>query len=218
MLTQLRAGDDVAEQLMRLAMARARSGDMAGARRDIALALEKAEERRAPMMVSFVRFGFGELDRLDGDLDSARRHYLIALEGLDRSPHGPRQVNAVVHASLAHLDVAEDALDAAETHLQTALELAVGVRDMPIAAIVGVGLAELALARDDPQRAAVLLGASVALRGAEDRSNVDAIRIAAATRSLDPAAYDGAYARGLALSRDEVLALLADRSDHTVRP
>jgi len=217
MLTQLRAGDDVAEQLMRLAMARARSGDMAGARRDTTLALEKAEERRSPMMVSFARFGFGELDRLEGDLIGARRHFMAALEGLDRSPHGPRQVGAVVHTSLAHLDVAEDAFASAETRLHTALELAVSVRDMPIAAIVGVGLAELALARDDPQRAAVLLGASVALRGAEDRSNIDAIRIAAGVaNALDPAVYDAAYARGLALSREEVLGLLAERSEHAV--
>ena len=67
MLTQLRAGDDVAEQLMRLAMARARSGDMTGARRDTQLAMEKAEERRSPMMVSFARFGFGELHQFSVD-------------------------------------------------------------------------------------------------------------------------------------------------------
>ena len=180
MLAELRAGDDVSEQLMRLAMARARTGDMTAARRDVALALEKGEERRSPMMMSFARFGFGELDRLEGDLGSARHHYLAALEGLEKSPHGPRHMDAVVHAGLAHLDVADADLDSAQTHLETALELAVSVRDMPIAAIIGVGFAALALARDEPARAATLLGASTSLRGAEDRSNTDAIAIAAA--------------------------------------
>jgi hypothetical protein len=213
MLTQLRAGDDVAEQQMRLAMARARSGDLSGARRDIVLALEKAEERRSPMMISFARFGFGELDRLEGDLVGARRHYEMALEGLTKSPHGPRQIEAVVHGGIAHLYVAAGDLDAAFTHLQTALELATTVRDMPICAIIGVGLAELALACGDPVRATLLLGASTSLRGAEDRSNRDAVEIAeAASSALSPAAYDEAYTRGLALTREEVLALFSERT------
>jgi predicted ATPase len=213
MLTQLRAGDDVAEQQMRLAMARARSGDLSGARRDIVLALEKAEERRSPMMISFARFGFGELDRLEGDLVGARRHYEMALDGLTKSPHGPRQIEAVVHGGIAHLDVAAGDLDAAFTHLQTALELATTVRDMPICAIIGVGLAELALACGDPVRATLLLGASTSLRGAEDRSNRDAVEIAeAASSALSPAAYDEAYTRGLALTREEVLALFSERT------
>jgi len=89
--------------------------------------LEKAEERRSPLMMSFARFGFGELDRLEGDLGSARHHYLAALEGLEKSPHGPRHMDAVVHAGMAHLDVADSDLDSAQTHLETALGLAVSV-------------------------------------------------------------------------------------------
>ena len=177
MLAELRAGDDVAEQLMRLAMARARSGDMAGARRDVALALEKAEERRSPMMISFARFGFGELDRLEGDLVGARRHFM----------DGSRRAGPV--AARAAADRCDRARGpgpsrhrrgrprrCAQTHLQTALELAIGVRDMPIAAIVGVGLAELALARDDPAAGRRCCSERARpLRGAEDRSNADAI-------------------------------------------
>jgi predicted ATPase/DNA-binding SARP family transcriptional activator len=218
MLAELRAGDDVSEQLMRLAMARARTGDMAAARRDVGLALEKGEERRSPTMMSYARFGFGELDRLEGDRVGARQHYQAALDGLDGSPHGPRQINAVVHASLAHLDVSEADLDSAQAQLRTALELAVSVHDMPIAAVVGIGFAELSLACGDAERAAILLGASTSLRGAVDRSNPDAIRIAAtAAAALDAADYDQAYARGLALSREEALSLLAERSDQPLR-
>jgi predicted ATPase/DNA-binding SARP family transcriptional activator len=218
MLAELRAGDDVSEQLMRLAMARARSGDMPGARRDVTLALEKAEERRSPLMMSFARFGFGELDRLEGDLVGARRHFMEALEGLDRSPHGPRQMEAIMHAGLAHLDVAEADFDTAQDQLHTALELAIASRDMPIVAIVGVGFAELALACGDGARAALLLGASTSLRGAEDRSNTDAITIATTARTaLGPADYDDAYARGLSLSRVEALSLLGERSGYALR-
>jgi predicted ATPase/DNA-binding SARP family transcriptional activator len=218
MLGELRAGDDVAEQLLRLATARARSGDLSGARRDTVLALEKAEERRSPAMVSFARFGFGELDRLDGDLPSARRHYSAALDGLGRSAHGPRQINAMVHTGLARLDVAEADLDSAQDQLQIALELAVSVHDMPIAAAVGVGFAELSLERGYAARAATLLGASTALRGAEDRSNPDALRLsAAAAEAIGAARYADAFARGLSLSRDEALSLLGERSGHALR-
>jgi hypothetical protein len=218
MRAELRAGDDVSEQLMRLAMARARSGDMPAARRDVTLALEKAEERRSPLMMSFARFGFGELDRLDGDLVGARRHFMEALEGLDRSPHGPRQMEAVMHAGLAHLDVAEADFDAAQDQLQTAFELAVSSRDMPVAAIVGVGFAELALACGDGARAALLLGASTSLRGAEDRSNGDATTIATTARTaLGAAGFDDAYARGLSLSREDALSQLAEVSGRAVR-
>jgi predicted ATPase/DNA-binding SARP family transcriptional activator len=218
MLGELRAGDDVSEQLMRLAMARARAGDLAGARRDVTLALEKAEERRSPAMMSFARFGFGELDRQAGDLVGARRHFRAALEGLGRAPHGPRQIDAVVHTGLAHLDVAEADLDSAQAQLRTALELAMSVRDMPITAVVGIGFAEISLACGDAERAAILLGASTALRGAEDRSNADALALAAAAaESLGAPAYADAYARGLALSRDGALSLLAERSGQALR-
>jgi len=202
---------------MRLAMARARSGDMPAARRDVTLALEKAEERRSPLMMSFARFGFGELDRMEGDLVGARRHYLGALEGLHRSPHGPRQMEAIMHAGLAHLDIAEADFETAQDQLQTALELAIASRDMPIAAIVGVGFAELALACGDGSRAALLLGASTSLRGAEDHSNTDAITIATTARTaLGGADYEDVYARGLSLSRDEALSLMAERSGQAV--
>jgi hypothetical protein len=58
-----------------------------------------------------------------------------------------------------------------------------------------------------------LLGASTSLRGAEDRSNRDAVEVAeAALSALSPEAYDDAYSRGLALTREEVLALFSERT------
>jgi predicted ATPase/DNA-binding SARP family transcriptional activator len=218
LLAELRAGDDVSEQLMRLSMARARTGDLAAARRDVARALKTAEERRSPIMMSFAQFGFGELARLEGDMAGARQRYAVALEGLGRSPHGPRQIDAVVRAGLAFLDIVEGNLDQAQAELRTAFELAVSVRDMPIVAVIGIGLADLALARDEPERAAALLGATTSLRGSEDRSNSDVNRVTARTEeALGPREYADAYSRGRALSRTEALALLAERSDHALR-
>jgi hypothetical protein len=127
-------------------------------------------------------------------------------------------MEAIMHAGLAHLDVAEADFDSAQDQLQTALELAIASRDMPIVASIGVGSAELALACGDGARAALLLGASTSLRGAEDRSNSEAITIATTARTaLGAVDYEDAYARGLSLSRDDALSLLAERSGYAMR-
>jgi hypothetical protein len=63
-----------------------------------------------------------------------------------------------------------------------------------------VGIADLALGVGDPGRAAELLGASVTVRGTEDRSLVDADRVAAAARVvLGEQTFTEAHARGRAI-------------------
>jgi hypothetical protein len=58
------------------------------------------------------------------------------------------------------------------------------------------GIADLALREDDPERAAELLGASVAVRGTTDRSVQDEERVTAGARAaLGEARYADAYQR-----------------------
>ena len=71
------------------------------------------------------------------------------------------------------------------------------------------GLADLALREGDPGRAAELLGASVAIRGTEDRSVHDDQRVADAARdALGPAGYGAAYQRGQRVTMDTLAAFV----------
>jgi hypothetical protein len=71
------------------------------------------------------------------------------------------------------------------------------------------GLADLALREHDPERAAELLGASVAIRGTTDRSVHDEKRVADQARSvLGEARYGQAYQRGQRVTVDTLAALV----------
>jgi predicted ATPase/DNA-binding SARP family transcriptional activator len=209
LVTQLRASDDVSEQLLRLSLVRARQGDLDGARRDVLRAHTLAEERRSALMLAFSSFVLGEVDRLSGDLVSARRRQEQALADFEAASHGPPQVKAIAMVGLANLDLADGDVDSALDLLRQGLDIALGVRDMPVAAVAAAGFAQVSLAFGDPTRAATVLGTSTALRGTADRSDPDVARVAAAAReALGPEAYEEAYSRGVSMSRDEALALL----------
>jgi hypothetical protein len=116
----------------------------------------------------------------------------------------------VLASSLGLLEGAEGDLAAARAHHREALPCALASGDAPVIGRALVGLADLALAAGDPRRAAELLGASVAIRGAEDRSQVDAGRVAAATRAtLGEPEFAEAYAGGRAIdpAAEAVMAL-----------
>jgi hypothetical protein len=87
--------------------------------------------------------------------------------------------------------------------VRQAYEVAVGTRDMPIVATVGVALADLA---DDPAEAAVLLGAAARLRGADDRTAVEIARVTSdLVAVLGDERFATLYADGKALERDAAI-------------
>jgi hypothetical protein len=66
-----------------------------------------------------------------------------------------------------------------------------------VIALTLVGVADLALRRGDPARAATLLGASDSVRGSLDRSVPDVVRITLEARAaLGDAGFEAAYRRG----------------------
>jgi hypothetical protein len=74
-----------------------------------------------------------------------------------------------------------------------------------------VGVAGLALARDDAGQAAELLGASVAIRGTEDRAHFDVAGVTAATRNrLGDGMFTKAIARGRSVTSIQAASELAD--------
>ena len=110
---------------------------------------------------------------------------------------------------LGYLAGAEDDLDAARDWHAQALAAARSSGDAPVIAEALTGLADLALRENDAERAAELLGASVAIRGTTDRSVQDEKRVADLARSvLGEARYGQAYQRGQRVTVDTLAALV----------
>jgi hypothetical protein len=115
----------------------------------------------------------------------------------------------MLQVAMGHLAVARNELRAAEQHLSDALARAVEMPDMPMAAVVGVGIARLRLRGGAAHAAAEALGAAHALRGAPDAFNPDVVQLVQDLRgALGEHAYRAAYARGGGLDRTAALALL----------
>ena len=92
-------------------------------------------------------------------------------------------IAAIVLALAGRLSLEEHDLEAARDQLAKAYVFAVGTKDMPVVALVAVGLAGVALAENRPADAAEILGAAAALRGAEDATQrIVAVLTARATR------------------------------------
>ena len=192
------SSDDSSFLRIRLAHAYTAVGDEASARAELNAAIRGARRRSAPEDLAFVSFTLGEFARRDGDLTDARVHFEDAIGHLDEG--GPPQFGAMIHSQLGLVHALEGDTAAALGRHTEALRLAMSVHDAPSIGQALVGLADLALRTDAPERAATLLGAAVAVRGMEDRSLSDPPRIGRAVREeIGDAAFDAAYARGLGM-------------------
>ena len=120
-----------------------------------------------------------ELARWAGHAGEARRQLGLAATMLGDVAEQPN-VRALSHDLLGYL---ADDLSQARTHHAAACQAAAEAGYAPLLAQVLVGVADLALRRDEHEQAARLLAASAAVRGLEDRSHPDAARIEQAARS-----------------------------------
>jgi hypothetical protein len=83
------------------------------------------------------------------------------------------------------------------------------VHDAPIIGQALVGFADLAVRTGDPERAATLLGAAVAVRGIEDKSLADPPRIDHAARAaIGDTRFEQAFAAGRAMNTESAGAYL----------
>ena len=89
-------------------------------------------------------------------------------------------IRAATHDLLGYL---ADDLDEARAHRAAACQAAAEAGHAPLIAQVLVGVADLALRRDQYEQAARLLAASAAVRGLPDRSHPDVARIEQTARS-----------------------------------
>jgi predicted ATPase len=209
LLRELDAVDEAALQRVWLAQAHAHKGDVEQARAELLEMVAPATGRSSVGYLVLTRIALGDLARCDGDLEEARRQYDAAAEELDRAPVHAPLFGAMLLCSTGHLAVATGELATARRHLEQALALAVEAPDMPLVAVVGVGVARLRLGYGDAGAAAEALGAAHALRGAADEFNPEVAHLTQELRSeLGERAYQAAYARGSGLDRASALARL----------
>jgi predicted ATPase len=139
-----------------------------------------------------------------GDNKEAYRQLDLATTALGDKAEGAN-VRAGTHSLLGYL--AED-LDEARGHHASACEAAAESGHLATIAQVLVGVADLALRRDQPAQAARLLAASSAVRGLPDRSNPATARIEQATRSrLGDAEFAEAAREGAETDWNELAAV-----------
>jgi hypothetical protein len=145
-----------------------------------------------------------DLARWRGDAGQAREQLAIATAIL--GSHAERaQVRAVTEDLLGYL---ADDLDEAREHRTAAFRAASEAGHPPLIAQTLVGLADLALRREQYEQAARLLAASTAVRGLPDRAQPDVGRIEqTARRRLGEPGFTEATREGTEADRDELVAV-----------
>ncbi|MCQ8194247.1 BTAD domain-containing putative transcriptional regulator [Streptomyces rugosispiralis] len=137
-----------------------------------------AERVTWPDALAELAFARAELARWDGDAEEARRQLGLATAMLGGDAERA-DIRAVTHDLLGYL---ADDLGEARAHRAAACEAAVEVGYVVLTAHVLVGVADLALRRDEHAQAARLLAASTAVRGRRDHAHPDLARIERAAR------------------------------------
>ncbi|WP_440087037.1 BTAD domain-containing putative transcriptional regulator [Streptosporangium sp. LJ11] len=221
LLGELGAAGAAADLLCRRAYGAIRAGgDLAAAYLDYERAAELARTAGTAETVAGARCGLGEVARLRGDLPGARRLFELALDfgpapdGDAATTAGAGQARSRALIGLGRIAEAEGDIAGARSRLSRALEVAARHRDRPVAAEAVAGAAGLALLEGDAERAALLLGAAAAVRGARPvavRGAGDVARPEVAAGARDRIGSDGyaaAFERGAAMTCEDVLALL----------
>ena len=212
LVVEMGAREDQALMHVRLAGLRLRNGEMAEAQRLVQIADQMSEATGSVMESLFARSVMAECARLAGDMAEARRLRDESLRRLgDIPPAHPIQGHgrALILAIAARLDLVDDQPDVAREGLVRAYEAAIGTKDMPIVASVGVVVAALAERTGLPLDAVEMLGAATRLRGADDATNLDIKELTATLReALGDAPFDTAYDRGRTLDREAAIARL----------
>jgi predicted ATPase/class 3 adenylate cyclase len=211
-----RAGDQrrVLHALNQMAYSAMTRGDHDAAREQFIDVMEKADALGDDVMQSYVTTNLGMLAMLAGDFRSALRYSLEAIELHRALGHTNGMVYAQGNCGWACLGL-EDHLGAAEW-LRNSLVVAADLGMVSVIRGTALGLAAVYAARGDAERASELLGGEARMRE-EIGMELDSLEtqvlertVVAARAALGDDAFDAAYARGEALTTDEVVALSAD--------
>jgi predicted ATPase/DNA-binding SARP family transcriptional activator len=206
---ELSAWEDLAQIYGSLAGMKIRTGDYEGASADLGRAERTA--RYHPEAEFYLRLIRAELEWQRGNPAEARRicrQMLTDISGKTATTWTP--MRALVQARLGVLAGLDGDPAQGRELLRTAVAVVLETNDRPIAAMGLEGLAGIAAADGDAERAAELLGAADSVRGTVDYSSLDAPAARSAAREkLGQAGFDACYQRGHALSFEDAIALAA---------
>lgn len=218
-VTELGAWEDrVAFQVL-LARLLWADGDRDRAYASLAAAERDAHRLGVPEAQAIVSIAASDLARLDGDLVLAYDH-LRRAERFVAHNTVASQLRAIVASSRGYLEAARGDMDEARRWHRVAVDHSISPVDAPVIASVLVGLAEISLLDGKPEVAAMILGASAAVRGTEDLSLMDGRRITSAARAaLGEESFDIAYERGRGTTTKQIGALVGvDLPELTASP
>ncbi len=206
-LTEVGAVDDVIRMRSRQAQLYWLLGDGDSSGAAIAEAQRFAERVTWPGTLALLALMKAELARWRGDAEQAHQQLGVATTMLGEEAERAN-IRAVTEDLLGYL---ADDLDTARAHRVEACQAASEAGHAPVVAQVIVGVADLALRREQYEQAARLLAASASVRGLTDRSQPDVARIEqAARRRLGDVRFTEATQEGMRASwRDLVAVTLA---------
>jgi predicted ATPase/DNA-binding SARP family transcriptional activator len=206
---ELNSREDEGYLLGRLADVELRRGEFERARQHVMRARLTAEENGAPWESVFTMAMLGAIEQQSGNLGEARRWQREAMRRVSTMPEGhPAQghLRAILLAVSARIGFEDGDLESATQFGRDAFAAAIGTRDMPVVATVGVTLAEIVAASGAADDAAVMLGAAARLRGADDPTSRDIADLTVRLReTLGDERFASQYAAGKALDRDAAI-------------
>jgi predicted ATPase/DNA-binding SARP family transcriptional activator len=206
---EINSREDEGFLLGRLADLEMRRGNFDAARSYINRARATAEEHGAPVEAAFTLAVLGAVEHESGNLEEARalRHEAMRrVETLPTEHPAQGHIRAVLLGVSARIAFDEGDFEAARTYGRDAFVAAIGTRDLPIVAAVGVALAELSELTGCPDEAAVMLGAAARVRGADDPTSRQIIGLTARLKEqLGADRFAERYAVGEALDRDAAI-------------
>jgi tetratricopeptide (TPR) repeat protein len=201
--------------LIPMGQARARTGDLDGARADLERGVRIAERIGEHDDGARGYLALGDLARQAGDVDQAHQQFERAraiTEPKIRQP-GMSLLAMSTYSKLGCLSEQRGDLAAAARWHAQAIGQAAGSAEVflpshPSLAEVVEGFAALAAARGQPVRAAELLGLAHTLHGFRDEASLDVVRtMGTVTTAIGTGAFEEAYGRGRRLTRSDALVL-----------
>ncbi|MGC4954970.1 BTAD domain-containing putative transcriptional regulator [Actinomadura citrea] len=209
LVERLGALEDTADLLYQRALVHIHAGDLDAARADYERGIELARRAGTPDKIAGGCQGLGTVARLRGDAAQARGMYEVALTGYGSERFIAAAVRGAALVGLGWLAADEGDAGRARALLREAVDMSFDHPIFGYQADAATALAGLAAREGDGERAALLLGASRALRGVTVSGDPDTERVTAHVRALlDEDAREAAFARAADLPRDRAFALL----------